>query len=74
MPYTDEQIYSIASRYADEAPPLDYSRPGIFASEAGFLMAFGAREARILQAYSASHGTTPNKLIDSFISKLAAEG
>jgi hypothetical protein len=72
MSYTDEQIYRLADHYADEAPQLDYSRPGIFANES-FLMSFDNREARILQAYAASHDTTPKAVIDSFIVSLVSE-
>jgi hypothetical protein len=73
MSYTDEQIRRLADNYAQEAPQLDYSRPGVFANEA-LLVSFDSREARILQAYAASHGTTPKGVIDSFLSSLVSEG
>jgi hypothetical protein len=73
MPYTDEQIDRLADQYANKAPQIDYSRPGVFANET-LLLSFDNREARILQAYAASHGTTPNEVIHSFLSSLASEG
>jgi hypothetical protein len=72
MPYTDEQIHRLADQYANKAPQIDYSRPGIFANEA-LLLSFDSRAARILQGYAASHGTTPKEVIDSFLSNLVAK-
>jgi hypothetical protein len=73
MSYTDEKIYRLAEQYANEAPQIDYSRPGVFTNEA-LLVSFDSREARILQAYAASHDTTPKEVIDSFLSGLVLEG
>jgi hypothetical protein len=73
MPYTDEQIHRLADQYANEAPQIDYSRPGVFANET-LLLSFDSREARILQAYATSHDTTPKEVIGSFLSSLVSEG